>query len=126
MSTETNMQNLTPDVVARVDALADGSALRQPKDGTGLSHREQAANRKPAKGRPAKSPMAEKPEAEATKLTLTENRAMKRVMVAAMRAVNFSALSRGDGAYPELAGVQPALMRAEVERHCRYLDPKAK
>ena len=42
-------------------------------------------------------------------------------MVAAMRAVDFDALTKGEG---PLQGVKPALMRAEVERHCRYLEPK--
>lgn len=114
-----NLTNLTPEVAERVDELAAGTARRQPKTGVGLraAHREQAASRKPAKSPAAKTP-------DADKLSRDANREMKRVMVAAMRAVDFDALSKGDDAYPDLKDVKPALMRAEVERHCRYLEPR--
>jgi hypothetical protein len=117
-----NLNNLTPDVVARVDALADGTAKRQSKDGGALraARKEQAAERKPAT--PAKSPAAKT--ADPDKLSRDEARSMRRRMVAAMRAVDFDALSKGDDTYPDLKDVKPDLMRAEVERHCKYLTPK--
>jgi hypothetical protein len=117
-----NLDNLTPDVVARVDALADGTAKRQSKDGGALraARKEQAADRKPAA--PAKSPAAKT--ADPDKLSRDANREMKRLMVAVMRAVDFDAISAGDDDYPGLKGTKPALMSAEIERHCRYLTPK--
>jgi hypothetical protein len=117
-----NLDNLTPDVVARVDALADGTAKRQSKDGGALraARKEQAADRKPAA--PAKSPAAKT--ADPDKLSRDANREMKRLMCAMMRSADFDALSKGDDAYPDLKDVNPGLMRAEVERHCRYLEPK--
>jgi hypothetical protein len=122
MRTQSNLTNLDADTVERVDQLAAGTAKRQPKDGGALraARKEQAADRKPAT--PAKSPAAKTPDPD--KLSRDANREMKRVMVAAMRAVDFDALSKGDDLYPELAGTKPSLMRAEVERHCRYLEPK--
>lgn len=114
-----NLNNLTPEVAERVDQLAAGTAKRQPKDGGALraARKEQAADRKPATS--AKSPAAKTPDPD--KLSRDAGREMKRVMVAAMRAVDFDALTKGEG---PLQGVKPALMHAEVERHCRYLEPK--
>jgi hypothetical protein len=115
----TNLDNLTPDVVSRVDDLAAGTAKRQPKDGGALraARKEQAASRKPAKSPAAKTP-------DPDKLSRDANRAVKRAVVEAMRGIDFDALSKGVDAYPELHGVKPELMLAEINRHARYLEPK--
>ena len=131
MTTATKLEQLTPEVIDAVEALANGSAKRQTErrrrsQGSqarasrgGEGREKKAAEAYEATNKP-KAGEGRRPKLDPSKMSVEQGRVFRRAMCAALMAMDFAALAKS---HPGLEGVDPAVLRAKAQRQVAYISP---